>query len=114
MDREQTASPLRMCFATAMTDCTVMRIDKKSMMEVIHREHSFSDMFVAYLPTRNIRYDEDLVDRLFNSSEKRLARVLLLLAQFARTESPKLRSPRSVRRLWQRWWERRAREPISS
>jgi CRP/FNR family cyclic AMP-dependent transcriptional regulator len=109
-----TGQHLRMCSATAMTDCTVMRIGKKSIMDVIHREHSFSDMFVAYLPTRNIRYDEDLVDRLFNSSEKRLARVLLLLAQFARTESPKLRSPRSVRRLWQRWCERPACEPLSS
>jgi CRP/FNR family cyclic AMP-dependent transcriptional regulator len=55
-----------------------MRIDKKSMMEVIHREHAFSDMFVTYLLTRNIRYEEDLVDQLFNSSEKRLARALLL------------------------------------
>ena len=59
-----------------------MRIDKKSMMEVIHREHAFSDMFVTYLLTRNIRYEEDLVDQLFNSSEKRLARALLLLSHF--------------------------------
>jgi len=79
-----TGQPLRMCSATAMTDCTVMRIDKKSMMDVIHREHAFSDMFVAYLLIRNIRYEEDLVDQLFNSSEKRLARVLLLLAHFGK------------------------------
>jgi CRP-like cAMP-binding protein len=79
-----TGQPLRLCAATAMTDCSVMRIDKKSMMEVIHREHSFSDMFVAYLLARNIRYEEDLVDQLFNSSEKRLARVLLLLAHFGK------------------------------
>jgi len=72
--------PLRLCSATAMTDCSVMKIQKKSMMEVLHREHAFSDMFVAYLLARNIRYEEDLVDQLFNSSEKRLARVLLLLA----------------------------------
>src|ERR1700733_333123 len=72
-----TGQPRRICSATAMTDCTVMRIDKKSMMEVIHQERAFSDMFVAYLLTRNIRYEEDLVDQLFNSSEKRLARVLL-------------------------------------
>jgi len=76
--------PLRMCSATTMTDCSVMRIDKKSMMEVLHREHAFSDMFVAYLLTRNIRYEEDLVDQLFNSSEKRLARILLLLAHFGK------------------------------
>ena len=65
-----TGQPLRLCSATALTDCSVMRIDKKSMVEVLHREHAFSDMFVAYLLTRNIRYEEDLVDQLFNSSEK--------------------------------------------
>jgi CRP-like cAMP-binding protein len=65
-----------------MTDCSVMRIDKKSMTEGLHREQAFSDMFVAYLLTRNIRYEADLVDQLFNSSEKRLARLLLLLARF--------------------------------
>ena len=77
-----------MCSATAMTDCSVMKIDKKSMLEVLHREHEFSDMFVAYLLTRNIRYEEDLVDQLFNSSEKRLARVLLLLARFGKEGVP--------------------------
>jgi CRP/FNR family transcriptional regulator, cyclic AMP receptor protein len=83
-----TGQALRLCSATAMTDCSVMRIDKKSMMEVLHREHAFSDMFVAYLLTRNIRYEEDLVDQLFNSSEKRLARVLLLLAHFGKEGIP--------------------------
>jgi CRP/FNR family cyclic AMP-dependent transcriptional regulator len=76
--------PLRFCSATAMTDCSVTRIDKKVMMEVLHREQAFSDIFVGYLLTRNIRYEEDLVDQLFNSSEKRLARVLLLLAHFGK------------------------------
>jgi CRP/FNR family cyclic AMP-dependent transcriptional regulator len=79
-----TGQPLRLCSATAMTDCSVMKIDKKSMVEVLHREHAFSDMFVAYLLARNIRYEADLVDQLFNSSEKRLARVLLLLAHFGK------------------------------
>ena len=79
---------LRMCSATAMTDCSVMRIDKKSMMEVLHRESAFSDVFVAYLLARNIRYEEDLVDQLFNSSEKRLARILLLLARFGKDGAP--------------------------
>jgi CRP/FNR family cyclic AMP-dependent transcriptional regulator len=79
-----TGQPLRLCSAIAMTDCSVMRIDKKSMMEVLHREQTFSDLFVAYLLTRNIRYEEDLVDQLFNSSEKRLARILLLLAHFGK------------------------------
>ena len=79
-----TGQLLRLCSATAMTDCSVMRIAKKSMTEVLHQEHAFSDIFVAYLLARNIRFEEDLVDQLFNSSEKRLARVLLLLAHFGR------------------------------
>ena len=89
-----TGQPRRMCSATAMSDCTVMRIDRESMMEVIHRERAFSDMFVAYLLTRNIRYEEDLVDQLFNSSEKRLARVLLLLAQFGKDGKPEVAIPK--------------------
>jgi len=84
---------LRLCSATAMTDCSVMRIEKKAMMEVLHREQTFSDMFVKYLLTRNIRYEEDLVDQLFNSSEKRLARVLLLLAHFGKDGKPESVSP---------------------
>src|SRR5580765_1605762 len=79
---------LRMGSASAMTDCEVLRIDKKAMMAALHREHAFSDMFVAYLLARNIRYEEDLVDQLFNSSEKRLARVLLLLAHFGKEGVP--------------------------
>jgi len=79
-----TGQTLRLFSATAMTDCSVMQIDKKYMMEVLHREHAFSDMFVAYLLTRNIQYEEDLIDQLFNSSEKRLARILLLLAHFGK------------------------------
>jgi CRP/FNR family transcriptional regulator, cyclic AMP receptor protein len=89
-----TGQPLRLCSATALTDCSVMQIDKKSMMEVLHREHAFSDMFVAYLLTRNIRYEEDLVDQLFNSSEKRLARVLLLLAHFGKEGVPETVIPK--------------------
>jgi CRP-like cAMP-binding protein len=77
-----------------MTDCSVMRIDKKSMMEVLHREQTFSDLFVAYLLTRNIRYEEDLVDQLFNSSEKRLARILLLLAHFGKDGVPETVIPK--------------------
>jgi CRP/FNR family cyclic AMP-dependent transcriptional regulator len=68
--------------ATTMTDCTIMRIGKEAMMRSPHREHSFSDLFVAYLLARNIRHQEDLVDQLFNSSERRLARILLQLAHF--------------------------------
>jgi CRP/FNR family transcriptional regulator, cyclic AMP receptor protein len=83
-----TGQALRLCTATAMTDCSVMQIERKAMTEVLHREHEFSDMFVAYLLTRNIRYEEDLVDQLFNSSEKRLARTLLLLAHFGKEGTP--------------------------
>jgi CRP-like cAMP-binding protein len=89
-----TGQALRMCSASAMTDCTVMRIDKKSMMDVIHRERAFSDMFVAYLLIRNIRHEEDLVDQLFNSSEQRLARVLLLLAHFGKDGNPEVAIPK--------------------
>ena len=89
-----TGQPLRLSSATAMTDCSVMRIDKKSMVEVLHAEHAFSDMFVAYLLARNIRYEEDLVDQLFNSSEKRLARILLLLAHFGKEGVPEIVIPK--------------------
>src|SRR5271169_5332620 len=85
---------LRMGSATAMTDCAVLRIDKKAMMEALHREHEVSDMFVAYLLARNIRYEEDLVDQLFNSSEKRLARILLLLAHFGKEGVPETVIPK--------------------
>jgi CRP-like cAMP-binding protein len=80
--------PLRMSTALAMTDCSVVRIEKKVMMQVLHQQHEFSDLFVAYLLARNIRYEEDLVDQLFNSSEKRLARILLLLARFGKEGKP--------------------------
>jgi CRP/FNR family cyclic AMP-dependent transcriptional regulator len=79
---------LRMGAAIAMTDCAVLRIEKKAMMQALHREHTLSDLFVAYLLARNIRYEEDLVDQLFNSSEKRLARVLLMLAHFGKEGIP--------------------------
>src|ERR1700676_935167 len=89
-----TGQPLRLCSASTMTECSVMRIEENSMMEVLHREHTFSDMFVAYLLTRNIRYEEDLVDQLFNSSEKRLARTLLLLAHFGKDGKPETVIPK--------------------
>jgi CRP-like cAMP-binding protein len=85
---------VRMGSAAAMTDCDLLRVNKKAMMEALHREHAFSDMFVAYLLARNIRYEQDLVDQLFNSSEKRLARVLLLLAHFGKEGVPETVIPR--------------------
>src|ERR1700685_1212243 len=85
---------LRMGSAAAMTDCEILRIDKKAMIDALHREPAFSEMFVAYLLARNIRYEEDLVDQLFNSSEKRLARVLLLLAHFGKEGVPETVVPK--------------------
>src|SRR6202043_819614 len=79
---------LRMLSAAAMNDCELLRVDKRAMIDALHREHAFSDLFVAYLLARNIRYEEDLVDQLFNSSEKRLARVLLMLAHFGKEGVP--------------------------
>jgi CRP/FNR family cyclic AMP-dependent transcriptional regulator len=79
---------LRMGSAAALTDCELLRVEKKAMLGALHREHAFSDLFVAYLLARNIRYEEDLVDQLFNSSEKRLARILLLLAHFGKEGMP--------------------------
>jgi len=85
---------VRMGAAEAMTDCELLRVDKKAMMIALHREHAFSDLFVAYLLARNIRYEEDLVDQLFNSSEKRLARALLLLAHFGKEGIPETVVPK--------------------
>ncbi len=85
---------LRMGSATAMTDCAVLRIEKKAMVKALHLEHEVSDLFVTYLLARNIRYEEDLVDQLFNSSEKRLARILLLLAHFGKDGIPEAVVPK--------------------
>jgi CRP/FNR family cyclic AMP-dependent transcriptional regulator len=85
---------VRMWSAIAMTDCELLQIDKKAMMLALHREHTFSDLFVEYLLARNIQYEEDLVDQLFNSSEKRLARILLLLAHFGKEGVPQVVIPK--------------------
>jgi CRP-like cAMP-binding protein len=84
----------RMGSAAALTACELLRVEKKAMMSALHREHAFSDLFVTYLLARNIRYEEDLVDQLFNSSEKRLARVLLLLARFGKEGTPETVVPK--------------------
>jgi CRP-like cAMP-binding protein len=78
----------RMATASAMTDCVVARMTKADIVRVIHKEPAFSELFIAHLLARNIRVEEDLVDQLFNSSEKRLARVLLLLANFGKDSKP--------------------------
>jgi CRP/FNR family cyclic AMP-dependent transcriptional regulator len=80
--------PLRLATATAMTESTVMRVEKAEMVRVLHEEPGFGEMFTAHLLTRKSRVEEDLVDQLFNSSEKRLARTLLLLANFGKEGRP--------------------------
>ena len=82
--------PLRMATAIALTDCTLMMISKPVMTRMLHEQHNISELFVTHLLSRNIRFEGDLVDQLFNNSEKRLARILLLLSHFgkeSRTEA---------------------------
>ncbi len=86
--------PARMATATAITPCTILRIHKAEMVRALHQEHALSDLFVAFLLTRNARIQEDLVDHLFNSSEKRLARILLLLAHFGKPGKPETMIPK--------------------
>jgi CRP-like cAMP-binding protein len=76
--------PLRIGTATAITDCTLVKIEKELMARMLHEQHNISEMFVTHLLTRSLRYEEDLIDQLFNSSEKRLARALLLLSHFGK------------------------------
>jgi CRP/FNR family transcriptional regulator, cyclic AMP receptor protein len=78
----------RMASATAMPECSLMRLEKSRVIHVLHTEPAFSELFLHYLLSRNIRIEEDLVDLLFNSSEKRLARVLLLMANFGKESKP--------------------------
>jgi CRP/FNR family transcriptional regulator, cyclic AMP receptor protein len=88
------AHPLRLATATAMTECALLRISKAEMVRVLHQEPALSDVFVSFLLTRNARIQADLVDQLFNSSEKRLARILLLLAQFGKESKPETVVPK--------------------
>ena len=80
--------PARMGTATAITPTSALVIDKDEMIRVLHKEHMFSDRFISYMLSRNIRVEEDLIDQLFNSSEKRLARTLLLLARYGKQDQP--------------------------
>jgi len=82
------AQPLRIGTATATAPTTVLMIERKEMIRVLHDEHAFSDRFISHMLSRNIRIEEDLVDQLFNSSEKRLARTLLLLARYGKEDKP--------------------------
>ncbi len=80
--------PRRLATVAALTECVIMRIEKATMVRVLHEEPAFSEMFLAYLLARNARAEEDLVDQLFNSSEKRLARLLLIMANFGKEGKP--------------------------
>ncbi len=79
---------LHMATATAMTACRAMKVEKSEMIRVMHEEHTFSDLFLKFLLTRSMRTQADLVDQLFNNSEKRLARILLLMAEFGKPGEP--------------------------
>ena len=89
-----TGLPFRTGTSTAIAPTTVLVIDKKEMTRVLHKEHGLADRFIAYLLTRNIRVEEDLVDQLFNSIEKRLARTLLLLARYGKQDEPQRAIPK--------------------
>jgi CRP/FNR family transcriptional regulator, cyclic AMP receptor protein len=89
-----TAQPLRMSTASAIQPCRVVRVGRSTMVRLLHREPEFAELFIAYLLSRNVRIEEDLVDQLFNSSEKRLARVLLLLAHFGKEPRPETVIPK--------------------
>jgi CRP/FNR family cyclic AMP-dependent transcriptional regulator len=85
---------LRMASATAVTSCTAMKIERDEMIRVMHEEHTFSDLFLKFLLARSMRTQADLVDQLFNSSEKRLARILLLMAEFGKPGEPEMLIPK--------------------
>jgi CRP/FNR family cyclic AMP-dependent transcriptional regulator len=89
-----TGLPFRTGTATAMAASTVLVVEKKEMIRVLHREHKFSDRFIVYMLGRNIRVEEDLIDQLFNSIEKRLARTLLMLARYGKQDQPEKMLPK--------------------
>jgi CRP/FNR family transcriptional regulator, cyclic AMP receptor protein len=85
---------LRLTTATAITTCTALKIERAEMIRVMHEEHAFSDLFLKFLLARSMRTQADLVDQLFNSSEKRLARILLLMAEFGKADEPEALIPK--------------------
>jgi CRP/FNR family cyclic AMP-dependent transcriptional regulator len=86
--------PVRMGSATAIAGSTILAIDRDSMVRLLHKQHALSDRFIAHMLSRNTRIEEDLVDQLFNSSEKRLARTLLLLARYGKQDTPERAVPK--------------------
>ncbi len=103
-----TGQQVRLATASVLEKAVIVRIAKADMLRVIHEESSFAELFIAHLLARNTRVEADLVDQLFNSSEKRLARTLLLLANFGGEGQPIPILRRSARKLWRRWWAPRA------
>ena len=100
--------PVRMGTATAATDSVILLVDKRKMVRLLHKQHAMSDRFIAHMLARNIKIEEDLIDQLFNSSEKRLARTLLVLARDGKHHKP-VRAVGSPRRHWPKWSARRDR-----
>jgi CRP/FNR family transcriptional regulator, cyclic AMP receptor protein len=86
--------PLRMGSAAAITQSSILLVDKKKMVRLLHSQHAMSDRFISHMLSRNIRIEEDLIDQLFNSSEKRLARTLLLLARYGKQDKPAHKVPK--------------------
>ena len=105
---------VRMGTATAITPSAVLDIEKSEMFKVLHEQHAFSDRFLTFMLARNIRIEEDLIDQLFNSSEKRLARTLVLLARYGKEDQPQGVLPKYRKRRWRRWSARRAHGSIFS
>lgn len=105
----------RMATAAALVDCEITRIPKSDIVDIIHAEPAFAELFIAHLLRRNLRTEADLIDQLFNSSERRLARTLLLLANFGHPTASRARcSTRSVRRRWRKSSAPRARASVFS
>ena len=96
---------VRMATATAMGPCAVLAVEKPEMVRQLRAKPDFAERFLTHMLTRNIRIEEDLVDQLFNSTEKRLARTLLLLARYGRTDGAPLGAAQVSEGCWQRWWE---------
>src|SRR5437868_13359395 len=105
---------MRIATNRAIEECVITHIEKAIMIATIHNEPEFSELFMSYLLTRNSRIEEDLIDQLFNSSEKRLARLLLLLANFAKEGARNRSAPTSVRKPWPRWSAPRDPASVSS
>ena len=102
--------PVRLATATAMTASRILVVPKRQMIRLLHRQHALSDRFIAHMLARNARLEEDIVDQLFNASEKRLARALLLLARYGKPAGPVRCCRESRRRCSRKWSERPVRE----